>query len=57
MNFSTLELSDTAGDRKKDAKYKYITNSDAHTLTDISQKVNFLEVEEINIQEILKKLK
>lgn len=57
MNFSTLELSDTAGDRKKDAKYKYITNSDAHTLTDISEKVNFLEVEEINIQEILKKLK
>ena len=57
MNFSTLELSDTAGDRKKDAKYKYITNRDAHTLTDISQKVNFLEVEEINIHEILKKLK
>lgn len=57
MNFSTLELSDTAGDRKKDTKYKYITNSDAHTLTDISEKVNFIEVEEINIEEILKKLK
>ena len=57
MNFSTLELSGTAGNRKKDAKYKYITNSDAHTLTDISEKVNFIEVEEINIEEILKKLK
>lgn len=57
MDFSTLELSGGAGDLKKDTKYKYITNSDAHTLTDISEKVNFLEVEEISIEEILKKLK
>ena len=37
--------------------YKYITDSDAHLLTDISEKINFLEVDELTPAEIIKNLK
>ena len=57
LNFSTLELSRSAADYEKDGNYKYISDSDAHTLTDISEKVNFLDVEEVTPVEIIKKLK
>lgn len=57
LNFSTLELSHNAADCESDKRYKYITDSDAHILTDISERTNFLELEEITVEEILKKLK
>lgn len=57
LEFSTLELSRHAADYEKDGKYKYISDSDAHILTDISEKVNFLEVGEITPAEIIKNLK
>lgn len=56
LSFSTLELSNKADGYKREEKYKYISNSDAHYLTDISEKINFLETEEISVKEILKKL-
>ena len=54
LNFKTLEISRKATDFPKEEKYKYITDSDAHTLTDISEKVNFLELDEISVAEIIK---
>lgn len=57
LSFSALELSRKAGDYEKDGKYKYISDSDAHILTDISEKVNFLELNEISAEEILKILR
>ena len=57
LEFSTLELSRHATEWKKEEKYKYISDSDAHLLTDISEKVNFLEVDEITPAEIIKILK
>ena len=57
LSFSALELSRKAGDYEKDGKYKYIFDSDAHILTDISEKVNFLELNEISAEEILKILR
>ena len=57
LEFSTLELSRHAKEWKKEEKYKYISGSDAHTLTDISEKMNFLEVREITPAEIIEKLK
>lgn len=57
MSFSTLELSRKAGDYEKDGKYKYVSDSDAHILTDISEKINFLELSEITAEEILKILR
>lgn len=57
LGFSTLELSKSAVDYEKDNRYKYITDSDAHTLTDIAEKSGFLELEEITPAEIIKKLK
>ncbi len=57
LEFSTLELSRHGGDYEKNEKYKYISDSDAHTLTDISEKVNFLELKEISAVEIIKNLK
>ena len=57
LGFTTLELSRTAACYEKDGKYKYITDSDAHILTDIAEKTSFLEVEEISAAEILKKLR
>lgn len=57
MGFSTLELSRKAGDCEKDGKYKYVSDSDAHILTDISEKINFFELSEITAEEILNILK
>lgn len=57
LSFRALELSKNATDFEKDAQYKYISDSDAHNLTDIAEKSSFLEVEEITIGEILKKLR
>ena len=55
--FSTLEMSGRASLLIEDDGYKYIADSDAHTLVNISEKVNFLELEEISVEEIIKKLK
>ena len=56
--FSALELSRKASpDFPTDNSYKYIKDSDAHRLTDISEKVNYIELEEKSIEEILKKLR
>jgi len=57
LGFSTLELSKTATEENKQGNYKYITDSDAHLLTDISEKINFLEVNELTPAEIIKILK
>lgn len=57
LGFSTLELSRKAADYEKNGEYRYISDSDAHVLTDISEKVNFLELDEITPAEIIKKLK
>lgn len=57
LSFSTLEISRSMSDSEKNSKYKYISDSDAHYLTDISEKINFLELEEITVEEILKKLR
>lgn len=57
LGFSTLELSQTALDNQRVPGYKYISDTDAHILTDISEKINFLEMEEITPAEIIKKLK
>ncbi|MBE7055004.1 MAG: phosphoesterase [Ruminococcaceae bacterium] len=57
LDFQTLELSRRAKDFEKDEKYKYITDSDAHILTDIAEKSSFLEVNEISVDEILKNLR
>ena len=56
LNFKTLEISRKAGDFSREEKYKYIVDSDAHRLTDISEKINFMEVGEITVGEIIKKL-
>ena len=57
LGFSTLELSRHGADYEKNGEYKYISDSDAHILTDISEKVKFLELEEVSPVEIIKKLK
>lgn len=57
LQFSTLELSKRAGNYNKEETYKYISDSDAHTLTNIAEKTSFLEVEKITPDEIIKKLK
>ena len=57
LGFRTLEISRKAVDFQREEKYKYITDSDAHTLTNISEKINFLEVPEITVDEIIKNLK
>jgi len=57
LSFSTLELSKNAADFEKDEEYKYISDSDAHNLTDIAEKSSFLEVENLTIGEILKNLR
>lgn len=58
LSFSTLELSRKAPDDfLKEDCYKYIVDSDAHYLTDISEKKNYMELEERTIEEILKKLR
>lgn len=57
MNFATLETADKITEENMDKRYKYITNSDAHFLTDISEKQSFLEIEEISVESIINKLK
>ena len=58
LSFSTLELSRKAPDDfSKEDCYKYIVDSDAHYLTDISEKKNYLELEKRTIEEILKNLR
>ena len=57
LGFTTLETADKKTAEEGDKDYKYVTNSDAHYLTDISEKVNFLEVENISIEEIINILK
>ena len=57
LNFSTLEMSGRADLMIEDDWYKYISDSDAHNLISIAEKVNFLEVDEISVEEIIKKLK
>ncbi len=57
LGFSTLEVSGSADILVEDDPYKYITDSDAHNLVSISEKVNFLDVNEISVEEIIKKLK
>ena len=57
LKFSTLEMSGKADVMIEDDGYKYISDSDAHNLVNIAEKVNFLEVDEISVSEIIKKLK
>lgn len=57
LEFSTLEMSGEADFMIEDDGYKYISDSDAHYLVNIAEKVNFLEVNEISVAEIIKKLK
>ena len=57
LSFSALEPSKNAAEYEKDESYKYISDSDAHYLTDIAEKSSFLELDEITTLEILKKLK
>lgn len=57
LNFKTLELSDSADDNfLKNEKYNYISDSDAHNLISISEKIHYMELEEKTVEEILKKL-
>lgn len=56
LNFKTLEISQKAQDDfLKEDGCIYIKDSDAHFLTDISEKTNFIELREKNICEIIKK--
>ncbi len=57
LGFNTLETVDKVTEEHMKKRYKYITNSDAHYLTDISEKVNFLELEELSVKEIINYLK
>lgn len=57
LSFRTLELSRSAAEYEKDGEYKYISDSDAHYLTDIAEKGSYIELEELTVREILKKLR
>ena len=58
LSFTTLELSRKAPeDFEREPCYQYIVDSDAHYLTDISEKKNYMELENRTIEEILKKLR
>lgn len=58
LNFKTVELSNHApNDYKREEKYTYLKDSDAHYLTDISEKINCLELNDKNIEEIIEKLR
>ncbi len=57
LKFSTLEMSGRANLLIEDDGYKYISDSDAHNLVSISEKVNCIEVDAITVDEILKKLR
>ena len=54
--FKTVELSKRGVIEAESLKYNIIRDSDAHYLTDISEKVNFLELEEKTLDTLLKKL-
>ena len=57
LNFTAVELSSHAEEGfEKNQKYVYIKDSDAHCLTNISEKINFLELEEKSICAVIKKL-
>ena len=62
LNISTVEISKKTEDVEEylknlsfAQKYLVIRNSDAHYLGDISEKINYIEVDNNSIQEILKK--
>ena len=58
LDFKTVEFSKNAQNTQfYKEKYNCITDSDAHYLTDISEKVNYLELGEKKMSEILKKLR
>ncbi len=58
LGFTTLELSKRATpDMASDARYRYIHNSDAHYLTDISDPVWRLELEEKSPRAVVELLK
>ena len=57
LRFSTLEMSGQADLIIEDDGYKYISDSDAHNLISIAEKVNFLDLCEISVSEIINKLK
>ena len=58
LNFKTVELSNHAPkDYPREEKYVYIADSDAHYLTDISEKVNYLELKDKKLEEIIEKLR
>ena len=56
LNFKTVELSKNSTSFPREEKYTYITDSDAHYLTDISENVNYIELSDKNLSELLKKL-
>lgn len=59
FSFSYVEISNKCNYNEFINKYNYlknyniIKNSDAHTLSEISEKINFIEVQEKNIKSIL----
>ena len=58
LNFKTVELSNHASeDYPREEKFNYIKDSDAHYLTDISEKINYLELDEKNLEKIIEKLR
>ena len=58
LNFRTLEVSKRApAEMSTDPKYKYIHDSDAHYLTDISEAVWKLTLEEKSVDAVLKALR
>ncbi len=58
LEFSTLELSKRASpDMAADERYRYIYNSDAHYLTDISEAVRRLTLNDKSVSSVLELLK
>ena len=58
LNFKTLEVSKRApAEMSADPKYKYIHDSDAHYLTDISEAVWKLTLEEKSVEAVLNALR
>ncbi len=58
LNFKTVELSNHAPkDYPREEKFTYISDSDAHYLADISEKINCLELKDKNLEEIIEKLR
>ena len=63
MGFGCAEITAEADVEEYFAKYpdlkkmKLVTDSDAHYLVDIAEKVNFLEIEEVSVEKIINFLK